>query len=166
MCSSQMSATFLWKIRHKFRINTHAHTHAGRIQKLLRSRKMRNWVSVDSILWHGLRVCVCVCAFVNGYLHCVSQYVHVLCACVHCAKDVCVRVHSCVLAVDTILWPIYLCGSGAAFIDAFITSIPSKRHLQTCSLYLYPIHPLSCLLAYASCLQSSSTWSFAIFKQC
>ena len=51
----------------------------------------------------------------NGYLHCVSQYVHVLCACVHvcmcvcvcvcvhCAKDVCMRVHSCVLAVDTIL---------------------------------------------------------------
>ena len=93
-------------------------------------------------------VCVCVCAFVNGYLHCVSQYVLCACACVHacvcvcvcvhCAKDIYVHAHSCVLAVDTVLWPIYLCGSGTAFIDAFITSIPSKRHLQTCPLYFIP----------------------------
>ena len=126
-------------------IHTHTLSHAGWTQKLLKSRKMRNWVSVDGILWHEQRVCVCVCVcvcfceWISALCVCVSQCVLCVCVCVcvcvHCAKDVCVRTFMCVGSRYKFLThlPVWVWNY---WIDA---SIPSKRHLQTCSFYFIPL---------------------------
>ena len=124
-------------------IHTHTLSHAGRTQKLLKSRKMRNWVSVDGILWHEQRVCVCVCfrEWISALCVCVcvchSVYYVRVCVCMHCAKDVCVYAHSCVLAVDTSFWPIYLCGSGTTEL------MPQSLQKDTSKHALFILYPYS-----------------------
>ena len=147
-----MSATFLRKIRHKFHINTHTHalsrranpeaTEVKKDEKLSKCRwyLMTRAACVCVCVLSWMNICtVCVCVCVTVCIVCVTVCIVCVCVCVcvcvHCAKDVCVRAFMCVGSRYKFLThlPVWVWNY---WIDA---SIPSKRHLQTCSFYFIPL---------------------------
>ena len=125
----------------------------GRTQKLLKSRKMRNWVSAQHYtVSYDNWMCVCVCSFV-----CTCAPVlwgSVLCVCV-CVREtereresvvpqcmcMCLLVYLHIICVGSrcfVIDPFYLCEVWDCFYWCVSTSIPSKDSSLRYSLYPPP----------------------------